>query len=248
MTTAYPLEDEFGDIIKKARVGLDLSIDHTAAGTGVSEDMIKRMEAYELKPTETEVHALADLLKLAPEKLYAIACEQYQPPAAHVNSTDIAVEMLTGERGQANCYVIADKRSQVSVIVDPGVDATRIEKALAAVQYPLAAVLVTHAHGDHTQSLRHFSERTSGTPAQYKTLETPGHSEDSKSYRFAGCVFVGDLLFAGSIGRALPGRDWYDIHRQSAQTILDMPPQTVIFPGHGPATTVASERENNPFF
>ena len=57
---------------------------------------------------------------------------------------------------------------------------------------------------------------------------------------------VGDAIFAGSIGR---GNQSWDIAKQKVrEQILSLPPATLICPGHGPLTTVAEEKEHNPFF
>jgi glyoxylase-like metal-dependent hydrolase (beta-lactamase superfamily II) len=63
----------------------------------------------------------------------------------------------------------------------------------------------------------------------------------------AGLCFVGDTLFAGSIGRANPA-SLYPVHLESVRSrVLTLPMETVLLPGHGPATTVKEETEHNPF-
>jgi hydroxyacylglutathione hydrolase len=61
-------------------------------------------------------------------------------------------------------------------------------------------------------------------------------------------IFSGDVLFAGSVGRTdLPFADW-DILVDSIRVLLDrFPAETVVFPGHGPPTTLGDERARNPF-
>lgn len=80
-------------------------------------------------------------------------------------------------------------------------------------------------------------------------LHTPGHSPGSVSLLVGKSVFVGDLVFAGSIGRTdLQGGD-YDVLLRSVRTkIFALPDDTVVYPGHGPATTVGTEKRTNPFF
>lgn len=82
-----------------------------------------------------------------------------------------------------------------------------------------------------------------------RVLHTPGHSPGSVSFHMDKKVFVGDLLFAGSIGRTdLQGGD-YDTLLHSVKTrIFTLPDDTVVYPGHGPATTVGVEKRTNPFF
>jgi len=61
-------------------------------------------------------------------------------------------------------------------------------------------------------------------------------------------LVVGDTLFAGSIGRTdLPGGDYDTLIRSIRNVILDFDDDTVVYPGHGPVTTVGEERRTNPF-
>ena len=68
------------------------------------------------------------------------------------------------------------------------------------------------------------------------------------AFHAEGELFSGDLLFAGSVGRVdLPGADW-DTLLASVRGLADRyPPETVIYPGHGPQTTLGRELERNPF-
>ena len=83
---------------------------------------------------------------------------------------------------------------------------------------------------------------------QFKVLATPGHSEGSVCYLAGECLFCGDTLFAGSIGRTdLPGGSYDSIVESLKTKILPLDPDTIVLPGHGPETTVASEASTNPF-
>jgi glyoxylase-like metal-dependent hydrolase (beta-lactamase superfamily II) len=78
----------------------------------------------------------------------------------------------------------------------------------------------------------------------------PGHSPDSLVFHpeGSGVVFVGDTLFAGSIGRAdLPGGDLDQLLDGIARHLLVLPADTRVFPGHGPETTIGREAATNPF-
>jgi len=84
-----------------------------------------------------------------------------------------------------------------------------------------------------------------------KVLATPGHSPGSVSFYFEtlGAVFVGDLLFYRSVGRTdFPGSSERELMRSVRTKIFTLPEDTVVYPGHGPETTVGQERLNNPFF
>jgi len=83
-----------------------------------------------------------------------------------------------------------------------------------------------------------------------RCLTTPGHTAGGICYQAEdpeepGC-FVGDTLFAASIGRSNPFT-LYETHLDSVRRLLTLPGEVRLLPGHGPATTVAEEREHNPF-
>ena len=82
----------------------------------------------------------------------------------------------------------------------------------------------------------------------FEVIDVPGHSAGHVAFRSGGELFSGDLLFAGSVGRVdLPGGDW-DTLLDSLRALLDrLPPETIVYPGHGPATTHGRELETNPF-
>ncbi len=62
------------------------------------------------------------------------------------------------------------------------------------------------------------------------------------------CLFCGDVLFEGSVGRTdLPGGDWETLLASIHSRILSLPDEVQIYPGHGPSTTVGRERTTNPF-
>ena len=76
----------------------------------------------------------------------------------------------------------------------------------------------------------------------------PGHTPGSVTFRLAETIFTGDLLFAGSIGRTdLPGGDYQTILDSLARVCLPLPDETVVLSGHGPQTTIGTERAANPF-
>jgi hydroxyacylglutathione hydrolase len=82
----------------------------------------------------------------------------------------------------------------------------------------------------------------------FRTLRVPGHSPAHLAYYADGCLFSGDLVFAGSVGRTdLPGADW-DTLVQSIRTLAEsFPHETVVYSGHGPETTLGDELARNPF-
>jgi glyoxylase-like metal-dependent hydrolase (beta-lactamase superfamily II) len=98
-------------------------------------------------------------------------------------------------------------------------------------QHPLA--------GDETVDLAGIS---------FQTSEVPGHSPGHLAYYAEGALFSGDVLFAGSVGRTdLPFGDWSTLVESIRSLVDRYPPETVVYSGHGPPTTLGAELARNPF-
>ena len=82
----------------------------------------------------------------------------------------------------------------------------------------------------------------------FETINVPGHSPGHVAYYADGALFSGDVLFAGSVGRTdIPFGDW-NVLVESIRGLIDrFPPETVVYSGHGPETTLGAELERNPF-
>lgn len=83
-----------------------------------------------------------------------------------------------------------------------------------------------------------------------RAILVPGHSPGSLSFYSpdAGFVITGDALFQGSIGRTdLPGGDFDTLISSIRKRLLTLPPETIVYPGHGDPTSIADEATNNPF-
>lgn len=81
-----------------------------------------------------------------------------------------------------------------------------------------------------------------------EVLHTPGHSPGSISLLGENLVFTGDTLFAGSVGRAdLPGGSFHQLIRSIKERLAVLPDHYVVYPGHGPTTTIGAEKHMNPF-
>jgi hydroxyacylglutathione hydrolase len=82
----------------------------------------------------------------------------------------------------------------------------------------------------------------------FDCVAIPGHSPAHLAFHTDGALFSGDLLFAGAIGRVdFPGGDW-DTLLDSVRALADrLPPETVVYPGHGGPTTLGAELAGNPF-
>ncbi|MHC4952524.1 MAG: MBL fold metallo-hydrolase [Planctomycetota bacterium] len=89
---------------------------------------------------------------------------------------------------------------------------------------------------------------------EFDVLFTPGHSPGHVTFRprteggGESCVFSGDCLFMGSIGRSdLPGGDPATLKKTLQDVFMALPDETVVYCGHGPDTTIGAERKTNPF-
>lgn len=86
--------------------------------------------------------------------------------------------------------------------------------------------------------------------SEFEVLHLPGHSPGSIGLvnRKEKIVFVGDVLFQGSIGRTdLPGGNYDSLIKNIKEKLLILDPDTIVYPGHGPDTRISTERSNNPF-
>lgn len=275
-----PLEDEFGDIIAKARAGKAWSTRQLAEAAGLSEREISEIESCRMTPQDAAIKRLADCLGLDARKLSDIAHGSWLPQPASKIPRSIIVERVYAPFGPygENVYVVGCRASLQGAVVDPGGAVGEIEQRLLADGLELSVILVTHAHADHIGGLRQLAATHPGvtvvsSPQDRQTimqnidtawqaaedgsklmvgrlnvtaLATPGHTVGSVCYVIDGVCFVGDTLFAGSIGR--PTHHYATMLAAIQSKILSLPDETVLLPGHGPATTVEEERMHNPFF
>jgi glyoxylase-like metal-dependent hydrolase (beta-lactamase superfamily II) len=103
---------------------------------------------------------------------------------------------------------------------------------------------------DPTEYLNEGDTVTFGN-SMFEVIHIPGHSPGgivllNKDQR---CMFTGDVLFQGSIGRTdLPGGDYDSLVNSIRQKLLILDPEIRVYPGHGPDTTIGIENQSNPFF
>jgi glyoxylase-like metal-dependent hydrolase (beta-lactamase superfamily II) len=82
----------------------------------------------------------------------------------------------------------------------------------------------------------------------FEVVAIPGHSPDHIAFHADACLFAGDLIFAGSVGRVdLAGGDWEALLESARSLTERYAPETIVYPGHGPPTTLGAELERNPF-
>ena len=179
------------------------------------------------------------------------------------------------EQFLSNTYVVADEDGGTAVMIDAGGPVAPLLEAIEARDLTLTHVLLTHHHWDHVAELGkvlerypearvlgHEAEDVEGRTAtiapgdvietgglRIEALHTPGHTAGMLSFVVDGHVFTGDTLFKGSVGGVrAPGHTTFeDIRASIMDTLLKLPPETEIHPGHTEPTTVADEWEGNAF-
>jgi hydroxyacylglutathione hydrolase len=275
------LEDDFSDILKKARIGRGLSVGDVARITGLPGGDITALERGDPPRDRAEVRALAKALGLRAVALEQIAMDQWRPvsqqPPAWIETIHGSINGY-GVQG----YIVHDGHE--AILIDTAYNAPAMLETVCKRGLTLVGICLTHGHADHAdgieQILKHrevpvylgsqdlallswrprpdmLAEPQDALHIKVggRTLEcltTPGHTPGGICYRMEDAqhpvCFVGDTLFAGSIGRSNPST-LYPTHLDSvARRLLTLSPEYRLFPGHGPATTVEEELEHNPFY
>ena len=149
---------------------------------------------------------------------------------------------------ETNCYILSIKDE--CLIVDPGDDFPKIKKAIG--NKKVLGCLVTHFHQDHIEALEEvlsYYDIEVNKPKygsfEYEIIETPGHTFDSKTFYFKkiNTMFTGDFIFYRSIGRTDLGGSDKDM-KQSLNSFTKYDDSIIIYPGHGPSTTLGEEKNH----
>ena len=276
------LEDDFCDIVKKARMGQGRSVEAVARASGMRADDLSALERGSRVPNDVEVCAIAETLGLRADALSAIAAGQWAPSVTPSNLSS-SVKTIVGNIGgyEVKGYVVHD--SGEAILIDTAYNPAVMIQYLQQNHLRLTAICLTHGHSDHADGVEQLldygrvpvylgeadesllswspprnllvSARNGDTMSvgslTIRFMATPGHTPGGMCYRLerntAPLCFVGDTLFAGSIGRSNPAT-LYPTHLKSVREhVLRLPADTALFPGHGPATTVEEEVTHNPF-
>lgn len=265
-----PLEDTFADVIGKAQRGLKLSDEDLAGRAGISVEELNKVKSGEFD--ETIVRKLASPLSLAENALVELGQQAWQPPVHQLHGL---VQFTTQfEDMTVNSYLAYELFTKTAIAFDTGANVTEMLSFAQRNLLRIKLILITHAHGDHIADLARLKKMTNsqawsseaepveGTETfapgkkfelgnfEIETRQTSGHARGGITYVISGLkqpvAVVGDALFCCSMGGGLVSYE--EALRTNRENIFTLPDNTLICPGHGPITTVAEQKEHNPFF
>jgi hydroxyacylglutathione hydrolase len=148
----------------------------------------------------------------------------------------------------SNAYLVADEDGSWAVFVDSGAPMLPLTEAAKRWAVRPTHVLRTHADPDHIEHESELGlEVVTGSldlgAMRVEAIPTPGHKDDHVAFLFRGQVlFSGDVLFKDAVGGGDP-----DQVRESVLRLMELPPETRVFPGHTEQTTIGREWDENPF-
>ncbi|MDB6024908.1 MAG: Transcriptional regulator, family [Verrucomicrobiales bacterium] len=270
------LEDNLGDVIRKARAMSNISAPDAAKAAGLTEAELNALEDTGTVVKQPNFPALAALLGLNATKLETIA-KGWAPKKQDLSKWCEFRQITTTKDYAVNCYLVWDEISREAALFDTGWDATPALKIIEEEKLQLKHFFITHTHEDHIAGMdavrakfpnvRIHTSAKSAPPQQrlrnndcihlgslrISNRETIGHAEDGVTYIIGNwsddaphVAIVGDAIFSGSMGKG--NQSWDVARKQVREQILTLPPETLICPGHGPISTVGEEKANNPFF
>jgi len=266
-----PLEDTAADILGKAQRGLGISDSQLAESAGVSADRIRRGRDGEFD--DAALKAIAPALGLNSAALIKLARNEWIPEDVPVVAGLAQFNTTYGDM-TVNAYLVWDPASRDAIAFDTGADCTEMLRRSSREDLNVKFIMLTHAHPDHiadlerlrseTGAIIYISEHESADGAetiaegerfrvgalQIEARLTSGHSPGGTTYVVTGLpqpvAIVGDSIFAASMGGGAVSYE--DALHNNLAKILTLPDETIVCPGHGPLTTVAKEKRENPFF
>jgi len=186
----------------------------------------------------------------------------------------LAIRKIHVGAKDTNCYVVACAETNEAVVIDPGDDPAKILAQLDKLS--VKWIVFTHAHAGHTGAKEAVKSATQAPTAMHladataqlksadrylgagdalpfgsfdlRVLFTPGHTPGGLCFIVGNHLFTGDTLLAGNVGRVdLPGSSPQQLLLSLHGQLLALPDNTVVYPGHGPNSTIGTERFGNPY-
>jgi len=271
------LEDHLGDVIRKGRKSANVAPDVAAKAAGLSEAELAALEESGKPTKQPNFAALAKLTGQHAGKLESIA-RGWTPSEKDLGTWRELRQITTEQGGMAvHNYLVWDEVSREAAVFDTGWTIEPTLKLIEENSLVLRHIFLTHSHDDHIAGLKalrdkhpkaHLHSSSKNAPPEQRNRsnafthlgslrisnrDTPGHAEDGVTYIIGNwpedaphVAIVGDAIFAGSIGTGFIS--WEVAKDKVREQIFTLPPDTLLCPGHGPLTTVAEEKANNPFF
>lgn len=170
----------------------------------------------------------------------------------------------------SNTYLISNEATGEAIIIDPAKISEELINQIEDNNLKLVALLVTHNHGSHVSGIKTLLKiyspkiygadyeiagentnvitsdgtlRLAGLIVKYMTL--PGHTSDSMIYQIGNAIFTGDSISAGKLGNTNSSYSSHLLRRNINDKIFSQQENTVLFPGHGPPTSVGAEIRYN---
>jgi glyoxylase-like metal-dependent hydrolase (beta-lactamase superfamily II) len=206
-----------------------------------------QIQTFPLPPLDTNAYLLtapgrddAVLVDAPPGALAAIA------PALAKSGRHLTALLLTHGHWDHMADAAAC-RAAGAVVYAHTADRDWIEKPMQQADFMLPGLDIEPAKIDHFLTPGQILEIAG---LHFEVRHVPGHAPGNVLFYSVAdnAAFVGDAIFAGSVGRPdLPGGDWPQLENSIRTQIYTLPGGTVIYPGHGPTTTVAHERATNRF-
>ena len=159
--------------------------------------------------------------------------------------------------GFSNTYVVVNEKTREAIIIDPGKLTETIIQQIEDNHLNLVGILITHNHGSHVHGLKTllkiYSPKIYGADWEIaglnvKYMNLPGHTSDSMIYHIGNAIFTGDTISAGKIGSTNSSYSKHLLQHNIQQKIISQQENIVLFPGHGPPTTVGAEKKFNKDF
>ncbi len=175
------LEDDFSDIISKARRGLGFSMNDLARMSGLRPKQIESLETAQRSPSKSEAWELADSLELDADKLSQIAQHAWGPAPCPEQLTPAVIQLNGSIHGyEVHGYICYDPNSLEAALIDTAYDPTLALDAITRYGLTLSKVLLTHCHYDHAGGLETLRQST-GAKVVLHSKELPLFQQHSRT-------------------------------------------------------------------